>query len=186
MKQILISILLIFGHFNLHAYSANKLNIVSDHSTIGTDSLILKLAEMKTDTLDCSAAIYWEIVGKGKEYIPKLIESLTDTTPTNIYHGCKGGNLTIGELSYFALEEIGDFPAFVVTRIQFDVIKLMDGWRCWSFYNYLFNNHNKLEYQKKAKIFYQKSQFKFVPFPDSKITDCMRIYHIKGKYQFIE
>ena len=162
-----------------------------DHSTdinvsVTKDSLIAELVNMKTDTLDCSADIYWKIIGKGKSYIPKLIESLTDTTSTNIYHGCKNGKLNIGELSYFALEEIGDFPAFVVTQIQFDVIEIKDGWHCWSFYDYLFDNTNKKEYQEKVKSFYEKSQFEYVEYPDSVITDCMKENSIKGKYKWKE
>lgn len=148
------------------------------------DSLIAELANMTTDTLDCNAETYWKIIGKGKPYIPLLIESLTDTTPTNIYHGCKKGNLNIGELSYFALEEIADFPAFVVTQIQFDVISIEDGWSCWSFYDYLFNDQNKKEYQTKVKSFYEKSEFEFVEYPDSLITECMKAYSIKGKLEW--
>ena len=98
---------------------------------------------METDTLDCSAEVYWQIIGKGASYIPKLIESLIDTTPTHIYHGCKEENLNIGEVSYFALEEIGDFPAFMVTQIQFDLMEMHNGWGCWNFYEYLFDNRNK-------------------------------------------
>jgi hypothetical protein len=152
--------------------------------SITKDSLIAELANMKTDTLDCSADVYWKIIGKGKAYIPTLIESLTDTTPTNIYHGCKKEKLNIGELSYFALEEIADFPAFVVTQIQFDVIEINDGWHCWSFYDYLFDNRNKPEYQEKVKTFYEKSQFEFIEYPDSVITNCMKENSIKGKYKW--
>lgn len=47
---------------------------------------------MKTDTLDCSADVYWKIIKRGKEYIPLLIEGLTDTTKTNIYNYCKKAN----------------------------------------------------------------------------------------------
>lgn len=150
------------------------------------DSLIAELANMKTDTLDCSADVYWKIIGKGKSYIPKLIESLTDTTSTSIYHGCKEGKLNIGELSYFALEEIGDFPTFVVTQIQFDFIEIKDGWRCESFYDYLFDDNNKKEYQDMVRAFYEKSLFEFDEFPDSLITHCMRDYSINGKYRWIK
>ncbi|MEL6562422.1 MAG: hypothetical protein AAFQ94_29905 [Bacteroidota bacterium] len=152
--------------------------------TTATDSLIAELANMKTDTLDCSADIYWKIVGKGKSYIPKLIKSLTDTTPTNVIHGCKNEKLNIGELSYFALEEIGDFPASVVTQIQFDVASIKNGWSCWNFYDYLFDNRNKKEYQDKVKNFYEKSQFEYVEFPEYSITDCIKQFKIKGRYKW--
>jgi hypothetical protein len=158
----------------------------SIYATRSTDSLIRELANMRTDTLDCSADTYWRIVAKGKSYIPKLIESLTDTTTTNINHCCKTGKLNIGELSYFALEEIGEFPAFVVTQIQYDYIEVKNGCPCWVFYEYLFDNLNKKEYQDKVKSFYTKSQFEFVQYPDSVVTGCMRKFSIKGKYNWKE
>lgn len=181
-----ISILIFLGCENatekIPAVVEEKNEIVAK---VSTDSLISKLAKMKTDTLDCSAEVYWQIIGEGKDYIPKLIESLIDTTSTNIYHGCKSGKLNIGELSYFALEEIGDFPAFVVTKMQFDVISTNEnGWRCWSFYNYFFDNKNKAEYQAKVKSFYEESEFEFVEYPDSIITNCMEKYSINGKYKW--
>ncbi len=144
MKQHLIifstQLLLLFGCLSQKTENQNindsektieavEVEIVHDFP-LTKDSLISELANMETDTLDCIADIYWQIIGKGKQYIPNLIESLTDTTPTNIYHGYKNGKLNIGELSYFALEEIGDFPAFVVTQIQFDIIEIKDGWHC--------------------------------------------------------
>lgn len=154
---------------------------------VSDDPLIAKLAKMETDTLDCSADVYWEIIGKGRAYIPKLIESLIDTTSTNIYHGCKSGKLNIGELSYFALEEIGDFPAFVVTNVQFDVISLNEGgYSCWSFYDYLFDDKNKAEYKAKVKSFYKEARFEYIEYQDSIITDCMKKYSIKGKYKWRE
>lgn len=168
----------------------NKLEIDEEKNKIievSDDPLIAKLAKMETDTLDCSAKTYWKIVGKGKDYIPQLIESLTDTTSTNIYHGCKKEKLNIGELSYFALEEIGDFPTFIVTNIQFDLISINEnGWSCWNFYDYLFDNKNKVEYQSKVRSFYEKSQFEFVEYPDSIITNCMKKYFINGKYEWKE
>lgn len=183
-----ILILIIFSCTNT---TENKSEIKTEEteiiSKVSNDPLIAKLAKMETDTLDCSADVYWEIVGKGKAYIPKLIESLIDTTSTNIYHGCKSKNLNIGELSYFALEEIGDFPAFVVTKIQFDVISINeDGWSCWSFYDYFFDDKNKVHYQSKVKSFYEKSKFEFEEHPDSIITNCMKKYSINGRYKWKE
>lgn len=150
------------------------------------DSLIAALSNMPCDTLDCRANTYWEIVGKGQAILPYLIDHLTDTGPTPIYHGCKGGNLNIGELCYFAMTEIGSFPAFVVTNIQFDVVDMKSGWNCWSFYDYLFSDGNKTSYQKKASAFYQNSKFQFVPYPDSVITDCMRESSITGRFDWVE
>jgi len=136
---------------------------------------------MKTDTLDCSAVAYWKIVKRGRESIPYLIESLTDTTLTNIYNRCKNGKLNVGEVSYFALQEIADFPEFVVTQIQFD---FDDQNGCWNFYDYLYDNKNKPMYQKMVRTFYQTNEFVFVESSKSELTACYKKYGIVGKYKW--
>lgn len=142
------------------------------------DSLISMLPTMKAQTLDCSADIFWKIIKRGKSSIPLLIESLTDTTMTNIYDSCKHGKLNIGEVSYFALEEIAEFPAFVVTDIQFDLI-VND---CWNFYDYLFDNKNKKEYQKMVRDFYNTNKYTYTKFDKKELNSCRKQYKIEGKY----
>jgi hypothetical protein len=147
------------------------------------DSLISQLPEMKSDSLDCNADIYWRIIRRGKASIPLLIENLTDTTMTNIYDHCKKGKLNIAEVSYFALEELAEFPAFVVTQIQFDVI---DEHGCWSFFDYFFDNKNKKAYQKKVKDFYNSNKYVFVKFDTKDLNDCRKKYKIDGKLKWKE
>jgi hypothetical protein len=69
-------------------------------------NMVDSLTYMNYDTLDCSADLYWRIVAKGKEAVPSLIEKLTDTTPTQVLFHCKKGTLNVGEVAYFALQEI--------------------------------------------------------------------------------
>jgi hypothetical protein len=151
--------------------------------TVSKDSLISQLPSMRTDTLDCSAELYWKIIKRGKASIPLLIESLTDTTMTNIYDRCKNGKLNVGEVSYFALNEISEFPAFVVTHIQFDVLDING---CSSFYDYLFDNSNKPEYKEKVKSFYETQKFLFEKYPKKEMNQCYRKYGISGKYKWKE
>lgn len=150
--------------------------------TISKDSLISQLAKMTSDTLDCSAEVYWRIIQRGKKSIPLLIESLTDTTMTNIYNHCKKGRLNIGEVSYFALGEIADFPAAAVTHMQFDVFD--NG--CWIFYEYFFDNKNKPKYQKLVETFYQTNQYTFEKFNKTELNDCYKKYKITGRYKWRE
>ncbi|NOS91732.1 MAG: hypothetical protein HOP30_07405 [Cyclobacteriaceae bacterium] len=147
------------------------------------DSLISLLPGMKSDRIDCDANIYWRIIKRGKSSIPLLIESLTDTTLTHVYDPCKKGRLNVSEVSYFALEEIAEFPAFVVTDIQFDVYD-QDG--CSSFFDYLFDNKNKTDYQKKVRSFYDSNKFVYVQFEDKDLSECRRKYHILGKLKWQE
>lgn len=155
----------------------------SVHFEKSKDSLILLLPDMKSDSLDCDADIYWRIIKRGKASIPLLIESLTDTTMTNVYDHCKKGKMNIGEVSYFALEELAEFPAFVVTQIQFDLI---DEHGCWSFYDYLFDNKNKKAYQKKVRSFYNSNRFVFEKFDAKDLNDCRKKYEIEGKLKWKE
>src|SRR4030095_9482030 len=74
--------------------------------------MVDSLKYLKHDTLDCNADIYWRIVAQGDKAIPFLIDNLNDTTQTNISFHCKQTKLNVGELSYFALQQIGEFPAF--------------------------------------------------------------------------
>lgn len=160
--------------------SASIKNEVTKQGQPQTDSLINLLRTMNANSLDCNAVVYWEIIKRGKASIPFLIESLTDTTMTNVYNKCKRGKLNVGEVSYFALEEIAEFPAFTVTHIQFDLIK-QDG--CWSFYDYLFDNKNKYDYQKMWRNFYNTNKYVYVRFNKRELTTCRKKYNIEGKYK---
>ena len=149
------------------------------------DSLIAMLPTMKADTFDCTADIYWKIIQRGKTSIPLLIESLTDTRMTNIYDNCKLGKLNVGEVSYFALQEIAEFPAFLVTNIQFDLVAN----NCWNFYDYFFDNKNKPEYQKMMRDFYdtyKTSKYVFVKYDEKELKKCYKLYRIEGKLRFTE
>lgn len=144
------------------------------------DSLIAALSEMKAKKLDCSAEAYWKIIQQGEKMIPLLLECLTVTRPTIIYHDCKKGKLNVGEVCYFALEELADFPAFLVTQTQYDLIEN----DCWNFYTYLFNDKNKSEYQRKARKFYsayRKTNYQYKKFSKKEMTPCRKMYKIEGR-----
>src|SRR5258705_13993762 len=85
--------------------------------TTETSRLIDSIYLIKSDSLDCSASIYWRIVAKGKEAIPYLFEKLLDSTTTKVQHPCKMKTLSVGDIAFLALNQIADFPAFVVLQI---------------------------------------------------------------------
>jgi hypothetical protein len=88
--------------------------------------------------------------------------------------------LNIAEVSNAALNEIAEFPAFLVTHIQFDVV---DENGCWSFYEYFYDNVNKPAYQKMVRTFYQTSTYDFIPYKKSELNGCYKKYNIKGSYK---
>lgn len=189
MKHIFIFSVILFelltSCINNDLYNSGDLPEANANPNKQKDSLIALLPTMKADTFDCTADIYWKIIQRGETSIPSLIESLTDTRMTNIYDNCKHGKLTVGEVSYFALQEITEFPAFLVTHIQFDLVVN----NCWNFYDYFFDNKNKQEYQKMVRDFYnthKNKKYVFVRYDEQKLNKCQRLYKIEGKLKWTE
>lgn len=145
-------------------------------------SMVDSLRFLNVKSLDITADLYWRIIAKRKEAIPFLIEKLEDTTITNIYADCKKENLNVAEVSYEALKEIGDFPIFLITHIQFDVVQ--NG--CWSFYNYFYNNGNKKEFQKLIKDWYlkEKKNYQAKKFSKKAFTESHKKYNIFRYYKW--
>lgn len=160
--------------------------VFSQTNTLGklTDSL----QYITGDSIGCESDISWRIVAQGEPAIPYLIDKLTDTTLTPVKHHCKSTPLNVGELAYFALIEIADFPAFAVTHIQFDVFTIDEstGKYCWTFYDFLFLNRNKALYQKNMRDWYarEKKQYKKIVIPSGKRTGCQKKYGIASYYRW--
>jgi hypothetical protein len=139
--------------------------------------MVDSLKFIKADTFNCNADIFWRIIAKDKAAIPFLIEKLTDTTPTTVRFHCKKSKLNVGEVAHFALIQIAEFPAFMVTKIQFDVIDN----DCWTFYDeYLFINANKPHYQKCVREWYEKEKLNYRAKQISKKeqTQCQKKFKI--------
>ena len=144
------------------------------------DSLATLLRKMSAERLDSNASAYWHIIQQGERMIPVLLACLTDTSPTSIYDDCKKGKLNVGEVSYFALEELAEFPTYLITQTQYDLFE--NG--CWDFYTYLYNDKNKGEYQKKATDFYttyRKTNFQFQKYTAKELTASRKLYKIEGR-----
>lgn len=151
--------------------------------------MVDSLQYLQADTLDCNAGLYWRIISKGDKAIPFLIDKLTDTAQTSIKHHCKNTRLNVGEVAQFALTQIANFPAFLITKIQFDAIIIDDtGEGCWSFYDFLFINSNKLRYQKDIRSWYDKEKFnyKLEKISKEKRNACQMQYGIDTYYRWTE
>ncbi len=166
----------------LSALFLSKVAFAQTDTTI--TAMIDSLPYMKAGSFDCDAALYWRIIAKKQEAIPFLIEKLTDTMPTNVYYHCKNAKLNVGEVADFALKEIGYFPVFLVTQIQFDLI---DSAGCWNFYGYLFDNLNKADYQKKVRNWYlrNKDKYKEERVPIEELNKCRSTYKIYTYYKWM-
>ncbi len=146
------------------------------------DSLISLLPKMKSTDLGCDADIYWKIIKRGSSSIPALIESLTDSTPTNVYDKCKKGNLNVGEISYFALDEIMFMPVAAITQSQWCTF---DSNGCWIFYEALFDNGYKVYFQEQMRNFYYREKFNYEYYSEKELNDCRKKYKIAGRLAWI-
>jgi len=162
---------------------------ISSGQTTNLQSMVDSLRYLSTDTLDCKAGLYWRIIAKGDKAIPFLIEKLTDTTPTNIRFHCKKTRLNTGEVALFALEEIASFPAFLVTKMQFDLVTIDETEQgCWNFYDFIFINANKPRYQKSVREWYsqERLRYKAEKIPAKKQSACQKKYGIDTYYRWVE
>jgi hypothetical protein len=140
--------------------------------------MVDSLQFLKSDTLDCRADLYWRIISKGDKAIPFLIEKLDDTTATNVSYKCKLTKLNVAEVAQQALTTIADFPVFLITHEQFCLIT--NG--CWSFYDYFYNDGNKIIYKKMVKDWYAINKTKFKA---EKISKSLRLDCSFKKYKII-
>lgn len=149
--------------------------------------MVDSLQFIKSDTLDCSADLYWRIIAQGKEAIPFLIEKLTDTTQTKIKFHCKKTCLNVGEIAQFALSEIASFPPAAMGVGQFDFFMIDEqGQSCWSFYDYLFNNSKKEKYKTIVQNWYNKeiSNYKCIIIPEKERAQCQKQFGITKYYRW--
>ncbi|GAA4344018.1 hypothetical protein [Flaviaesturariibacter amylovorans] len=153
-------------------------------------TLVDELARMQTDTIDCSARPFWQLVAGGRAAIPVLIGALTDARPTRVRHPCKKVPLNVGELAHFALIEIGEFPAFVVTGIQFDVVVIDEktGASCWSFYDFLFDDASKPRYQESVRSWWAREAGNYHAelVPRAKRSACRSAFGIRRFYRWTD
>lgn len=160
-------IVMVMGLIAFNKLSAQPINL---------QSLVDSLQYMKSDSLDCSADIYWRTIGQGEKAIPYLIEKLTDTTSTRVKSYCKSTRLNVGDIAWFALNQIGDFPVYVVIRIQFCIVHAGG---CWSFYDYLFENANKISIREKVTKWYAINRTRLRTKTISQRNACQLKYNIR-------
>jgi hypothetical protein len=147
---------------------------------INVQSLVDSLQYMKSDSLDCSADIYWRTIAQGEKAIPYLIEKLTDTTSTSVKGYCKSTRLNVGDIAWFALNQIG-VPVYVVIQMQFCIV---GAGGCWSFYDYLFENANKISIRKKVTKWYAINRTRFRAKKISQRNACQLKYDIRKYFRW--
>jgi hypothetical protein len=111
----------------------------------------------------CGSKIFWKVVQQKDTIIPFLIDGLTDTTTTEAYVPNFGGQYAVGDIAYFALNEIiNEVPTFELLGVAFD----SQGCGFCSYWNYLRNDiANRKRFQNRVRNWYKtnKSNLIWVP-----------------------
>jgi len=109
-----------------------------------------KSAPYNRDTLifniGCGDRYFWQVVKGKQEIIPLLLDKLDDTTQTEASVPYIGGQYTVADIVYTALQEIiNDIPTFELLKIKFDT----NGCGYCSYWNYL---RKDIKNRKKFKV----------------------------------
>lgn len=164
---------------NEAAIRAKGLERSLNYSGDNLDSLIIYLEFLNQDGLTKDSSVYWELVKIGEPAIPILIENLTNSSRTQCTSICrKDGPLTVGDVSYNALNEIAEFPAAAVTGYQFCTF---DENGCSVFYEYLYDEENKQDLKSKCKEFYKRATFETAALDSSEMTPIRKNYKLTEK-----
>jgi len=96
--------------------------------------------------IGCGDRYFWQVVQGKQEIIPLLLDKLDDTTQTEASVPYIGGQYTVADIVYAALQEIiKDIPTFELLKIKFDT----NGCGYCSYWNYL---RKDIKNRKKFKV----------------------------------
>jgi hypothetical protein len=94
----------------------------------------------------CGDRFFWQVVKGKQEIIPLLLDKLDDTTQTEASVPYFGGQYTVADIAYTALQEIiKDIPTFELLKIKFDT----KGCGYCSYWNYL---RKHIKNRRKFKV----------------------------------
>jgi hypothetical protein len=118
----------------------------------------------------CGDKIFWNVVRKKEAAIPFLIRKLSDTTTTKAPVTYFGGNWTVADVAYNALEEIvNGIPTFELMKRKFD----KKGCGYCVYWNHLRGSYNnRIKFQLAVKKWFKKNQHNFVWVSSDKYLTC--------------
>ena len=108
------------------------------------------------DGVGCGDRIFWKVVRQKESIIPLLLDKLTDTTKTEAIVPNFGGQWTVADIAYTALEEIiKGVPTFELLGISFD----SDGCGYCAYWNHLRKDFkNRVNFQNAVSTWYHKNK----------------------------
>jgi hypothetical protein len=130
---------------------------------------------------NCDDAIFWNIVCRGKDIVPALLDKMTDTARLEgVYVPNFGGEYTVADVAFQAIEEIiAGIPAFELLGIPFDE----ECGRCTYWLYVRAGIENRRRFQKALREWYELNKDKLIwtESPLSLTGDC--ISPAKGHYK---
>lgn len=130
---------------------------------------------------NCTDSVLWRIVGEDLDIIPYLIDKIHDSQETEVNVLFFGGNYTIGDLAYLAIQGIiRGIPTFDLLCVEFDALGC--GY-CSYWYHLRKDTANRLRFQEKLRSWYEenKDSLVWVESRLSAIGDC--VSPISGYYE---
>ena len=136
--------------------------------------LLDKNAPYNRDTLiyniGCGDRFFWQVVKGKQEIIPLLLDKLDDTTQTEASVPYFGGQYTVADIAYTALQEIiKDIPTFELLKIKFDT----NGCGYCSYWNHLRKNiKNRKKFKVAVTDWYDKNKANLVWVTSNQFLTC--------------
>lgn len=118
----------------------------------------------------CGDKIFWNVVQRKQSIVPILIDLLADTTSTTATVASFGGQWTVGDIAYTALQEIiKDLPTFDLLGVKFD----KEGCGYCAYWNHLRNDiNNRKKFQGSLRDWYKKNKGKLVWVKSNDFMTC--------------
>jgi hypothetical protein len=166
--KLLISIFLFFPCFTF-AQTGNKilvdsLKFVTDMPYICRDTVPTKLSN------GCGDKIFWRTVQQKQSIVNLLMDKLSDTTQTEAFVPNFGGQYTVADIAYTALQEIiKGIPTFELLGVKFD----KNGCGYCSYWTHLQKNiKNRRKFQVNVQSWYENNKENLVWVTSSQILTC--------------
>lgn len=167
----------IFLAFNSPIYGQNNLKDKAEKLKDIPD--MPYICEGAINITGCGQAAFWDIVMERDAAIPILLELLDYTTSTIATVPNFGGNWTVGDIAYSALEEIIDgIPTFKLLGIKFD----SKGCGYCAYWIHLRENpKNRKTFKANVVKWYNKNQRKLIWVQSNQALTCdCRFNHPNG------
>jgi hypothetical protein len=142
----------------------DSLKFVTDIPYIWVDTIPTELS------VGCGNKIFWRVVKQKKDIIPFLLDKLSDTTQTEATVPNFGGQYTVADIAYAALQEIiKDIPTFKLLRVKFD----KNGCGYCSYWTYLRKDiKNRKKFQSNVRNWYDTNKSNLVWVTSNQFLNC--------------